>query len=303
MNSVVTEVPKLSIGLPVYNGERYLPAALASLVNQTFKDYELIIQDNASSDRTQEMCEAFVATDRRIRYQRNPANLGAAANYNLCLQQARGTYFKWAAHDDVCQPEFLQACIEALDNDPALVLCHSKSEAIDHQGKKLGIYDREPQAMEDQCWQRFAHMILEPHYCIPVFGVMRRNVLEKTIRHGDWVGADRNLLAELALHGKVKLVSEVLFQRRHHPDSSISKFRDERLRGAWFRDQADKKRTYPTWRRLREYWAAIGRVELNAYERMACRLTLLRWLAGRHHTDKANVLMMLRELGPMPEAG
>lgn len=295
----MAELPKLSIGLPVYNGERYLPAALAGLMNQSFRDFELIIQDNASNDRSEDICRSFAATDPRIRYQRNPVNLGAAANYNLCLEQARGEYFKWAAHDDVCLPGYLQACIAALDHDPGVVLCHSLSMAIDQRGRRLGVYDREPAAMEEKCWRRFAGVILEPHYCIPVFGVMRRHVLEQTVRHGDWVGADRNLLAELSLHGKLQLVPELLFQRRDHPDSSISKFPDERKRAAWFRPRQEPMRTFPTWRRLQEYLAAIRRAPLSGGERMACRLTMLRWLAGRHHAGELNLRMMLKELWPV----
>ena len=175
--------------------------------------------------------------------------------------------------------------------------------AIDQRGRRLGVYDREPSAMDEKCWQRFARIILEPHYCIPVFGLMRRLVLEQTIRHGDWVGADRNLLAELSLHGKLHLVPDILFQRRDHPGSSISKYPDERKRAQWFLGQQEPGRTFPTWRRLKEYLAAINRVPLSGGERMACRLTMLRWLAGRHHAGELNLWMMLKELGPVPSSG
>ncbi len=298
----MAEIPKLSIGMPVYNGERYLPAAIAGLLGQSFSDFEMIIQDNASTDRTEDICRSFAATDQRIQYQKNAQNLGAAANYNLCLEQAQGEYFKWAAHDDVCKPAYLQSCIDVLDHDPQVVLCHSISDAIDSRGRRIGVYEIEPSAMDESSWKRFASMILPPHYCIPVFGVMRRTILEQTIRHGDWVGADRNLLAELALHGKVQLVPEALFQRRHHAGSSISRFPDERQRASWFRDQQGFGRVYPTWRRLREYLAAINRVPLGFSERLACRLTLLRWISGRHHTGSFNLQMMIRELGPTPAA-
>jgi glycosyltransferase involved in cell wall biosynthesis len=304
----------LTIGMPVFNGERYLPAALASLLNQTFSEFELLIQDNASTDRTREMCRSFAATDARISYQRNERNLGAAKNYNRVLDRASGRYFKWAAHDDVCKPDYLRRCIEVLEQQQDVVLCHSQSEAIDPAGKRLGIYADEPEAMDAHCWQRFARVILPPHYCIPVFGVMRRSVLEKTIRHGDWVGADRNLLAELALHGKMRLVDELLFQRRHHAESSISKFPDERMRAAWFKRAAEadtggselasrkKTRVYPTWRRLQEYRRAINRVPMSSRERIACRAVLMRWFCGRHHTGKLNAALLLKDLRPIPES-
>lgn len=98
--------PKVSVGLPVYNGEKYLPQAIKSLLAQTFAEFELIICDNASTDRTQEISRTFTKRDQRIRYHRNPNNLGAAANFNLSFRLSSGEYFKWAA-DDLCAPEFL----------------------------------------------------------------------------------------------------------------------------------------------------------------------------------------------------
>src|SRR5687767_6393032 len=102
--------PLLSIGLPVYNGQRYLHAALDSLLGQDFDDFELIIADNASTDETEAICREFAARDRRIRYHRNTANVGAVPNHNLVFELARGKYFKWAAHDDECHPGMLRSC-------------------------------------------------------------------------------------------------------------------------------------------------------------------------------------------------
>ncbi len=290
-----TDRPRLSIGLPVYNGERYLPAALAGLLSQDFTDFELIISDNASTDRTEDMCRAFAATDSRIRYHRNQSNLGAAANYNNTVRMARGELFKWAAHDDVCLPGYLSACVERLNDDDAIVLCHTLSLAIDNTGRQVGRYDREPDAMMSSCWQRFAKMMLTPHYCIPVFGVVRLAILEQTPRHGDWVGADRNLLAELALHGRIALVDRELFQRRHHAESSIAKLPNERQRAAWFKD-SDETRTYPTWRRLKEYAASIKRAPINPLEKLRCYVQLPRWVFGRHHAGERNLKKLWREM-------
>src|SRR5436190_12174806 len=94
--------PIVSIGLPVFNGERYLRQALDSLLGQDFQDFELIISDNASTDRTAEICRAYVAKDRRIRYYRNESNIGSAPNYRRVFELARGEFFKWCSHDDVC---------------------------------------------------------------------------------------------------------------------------------------------------------------------------------------------------------
>ncbi len=87
--------PRVSIGLPVFNGERYLARAIDSILAQDFRDLELVVCDNASTDRTAEICAAYARRDPRVRYHRNPRNLGAGPNYDRCFHLARGEYFKW----------------------------------------------------------------------------------------------------------------------------------------------------------------------------------------------------------------
>lgn len=290
------KVPRLSIGLPVYNGENYLASALDSLLGQGFSDFELIICDNASTDRTSEICRVFAASDTRIRYHRNETNIGAAGNYNRTLELAQGEYFKWAAHDDVCLPGFLDACIAVLDQQPDVVLCHALSLGIDDRGRVKGRYGAEQSFDDATASRRFWKAISTPHVCIAVFGVMRRSILLQTIRHGDWVGADRNLLAQLTLFGKIVLVPELLFQRREHPEASIHKFEDERERLAWFDPALENTISYPTWRRMREYADAIAKAHSRPMEKVFCYGQLARWLGARHHTGPHNFKLMSKEI-------
>src|SRR5689334_10548773 len=106
--------PKVSVGLPVYNGQRYVRHALESLRRQEFEDFEVVISDNASTDQTGEICAEYVARDARFRYFRNETNIGASPNYNRTFELARGEYFKWCAHDDVCLPGFLSKCMATM---------------------------------------------------------------------------------------------------------------------------------------------------------------------------------------------
>ncbi|MBS0016773.1 MAG: glycosyltransferase family 2 protein, partial [Arthrospira sp. SH-MAG29] len=129
--------PRVSIGLPVYNGENFIQETLDCLLSQTFDDFELIICDNASTDRTEEICRDYAARDKRIRYYRHPENLGAAKNYNRTFELSTAEYFKWAAHDDLYAPEFLERCVEALDTHPSTVLCYPQEYWIDEQGNPL----------------------------------------------------------------------------------------------------------------------------------------------------------------------
>lgn len=297
-----TQIPRLSIGLPVYNGENYLATAIDSILRQSFGDFELIIADNASSDRTQEICRVFAAEDNRVRYLRQTNNLGAAANYNTTLAHARGEYFKWAAHDDVCLPGFLQACIDYLDHHPDTVLCHCRCQGIDTLGDIKGVYPEERSFDGPTAASRFWPAITAPHVCIAVFGVMRRNVLLKTSRHGDWVGADRNLLAELCLHGKLVLLPQYLFQRREHPLASIHRYNSEAERLAWFAAPGSALAgSHPTWRRLREYILAIGRSPLARAQKLSCYLLLCFWPWKKHHTGTRNIKLLVRE--SLPNAG
>lgn len=290
------KIPRLSIGLPVFNGEDYLAAALDSLLGQTFTVFELIICDNASTDWTPEICRVFGADDQRIQYLRNETNIGAAGNYNRTLALARGEYFKWASHDDVCHPEFLEKCIALLDARPDVVLCHSRSERIDARGEVTGFYGQELAFTGSLPSQRLWQVISRPHHCLAISGVMRRDILLNTIRHGDWVGADRNLLAELSLVGKIELLPEFLFQRREHSEASIHKYEDESQRLAWFDPRLAGTISFPTWRRLEEYIKAVHLKPLGVADKIRCYLQLVRWIGARHHTGPRNIRLMSMEI-------
>ena len=104
---------RVSIGLPVFNGENFLESAIRSVLEQSFDDLELVISDNASTDRTETIARDFAASDRRVRYHRNARNLGAAPNYNRTVELATGALFKWLSHDDRLLPGYLEATVAA----------------------------------------------------------------------------------------------------------------------------------------------------------------------------------------------
>src|SRR5688572_23794306 len=113
--------PRVSVGMPVYNGEKYLVHAFTRLLDQEFVDFELIVCDNASTDGTQEICLQFAQKDPRVRYVRNERNIGLAANHNLAFTLARGEFFKWAAHDDDFPRPMLARFVKALEEAPLSV--------------------------------------------------------------------------------------------------------------------------------------------------------------------------------------
>ena len=131
------KLPRVSIGLPVYNGELFLANALESLVTQIFTDFEIIISDNSSTDATAEICREFAIKDPRIRYVRQPCNIGASANFDYVLKASVGEYFMWAAADDVRRPEFIDSLVTILDANICLVCAMTDVEVVDASGQRL----------------------------------------------------------------------------------------------------------------------------------------------------------------------
>src|SRR5689334_670071 len=119
------DMPTVSIGMPVYNGEAFLAEALEALLAQTMSDLEIVISDNNSSDRTGQIAQEFASRDSRIKYSRTDRVLPPAENHTRAFQLCSGKYFKFAAHDDLHAPTFLERCITVLEQDPSVVLVYS----------------------------------------------------------------------------------------------------------------------------------------------------------------------------------
>ena len=209
------ENQRLSIGMPVYNGENYLEEALDSILAQTYTDFELIISDNAFTDNTPQICHNYAEKDGRIRYYRTESKLSATQNFIRAFNLSRGELFKWAAHDDVLAPDFLLRCINVLDKDPSIILCHSNTGRIDENGKLVGSYDYSNRINSWKPHERFETLVRDRHNAwVLIFGVIRSNILRKTPLFGYYVAADRVLLAELGLIGRMYKITEYLFFRR-----------------------------------------------------------------------------------------
>ncbi len=269
-------MPRLSIGMPVYNGQNFIREALDSILAQSFRDFELIIADNASTDSTEEICRGYCARDPRIRYVRNEQNAGAAKNFNLCFALSSGEYFKWAAHDDVLHPECLSACIDALDRDPSAVLCFSGIVGI---GEKAANYafDNGMSFDAPQAHRRFKAAMDVRHWCIPVFGVFRARELGKTSLIANFVGSDRCLLAEASLLGRMRRLPEFLFFHRFHANASTVAHKDFRRQMEWFDTSKKVKICLPYWRYGREFFRIARKAQLRPADRALCFLHILSW--------------------------
>ena len=128
---------KIFIGMPVYNGERFLKEAIDSLINQSYTNWELFISDDASTDGTRAICENYAKKDPRITYYRQEKNLGIFSNFKFVLDKVNAPYFMWAAHDDMWGKEYLRTCVEYLEKDKDFGLVTTCNETIDSFGRKV----------------------------------------------------------------------------------------------------------------------------------------------------------------------
>lgn len=219
--------------MPVYNGSNYIRDALNSIAAQTFKDFELIVCDNASRDETCAIVEEYAKNDGRIRLIRNPENLGASANYNLGFEHGRGKYLKWCAHDDTLSPNFLQECVGVLDADPEVALAFGSTKGISPKNKIMEPVGEETPSLEsDDPAKRFQQAIDLAGTCFPIFGVFRRANLAQSTLHRPYYGSDRAVIAEAALMGKFRRVENAIFYNREHEQRSIN-IDDKEQRSLW----------------------------------------------------------------------
>jgi glycosyltransferase involved in cell wall biosynthesis len=275
--------PRLTIGLPVYNGALYLEEALDSLLCQTFQDFELIISDNASTDETARICARYCEGDTRIRYVRQTRNIGCAANHRFVFEQCRCDLFKWAASDDIYAPDLIERCVAALDAHPDAVLAHSwtalvtEDPSVQPRQLEYGLATESGDKAE-----RFRSLLFDDGGDDD-YGVMRADVLRRTPLHDSYHRADRTLVAELALLGRFVHVHDWLYFRRDHPASSRrASLRDRCVN---FDPRRANRLRHPMVRLVAEYIVgyvrAINRVPMPADDRRRCYAYLTSWIADR----------------------
>ena len=272
--------PRLSIGLPVYNGEDYLAESLEALLGQTYEDFELIISDNASTDGTADICRRYAKKDSRIRYVRQPRNIGCSPNHNYLVEQARGELFKWASDDDLYARDLLERCVDALDQFPHVVLAHSWTAMIDGSRAVARPVEYPLATSSLKAPERFRSVLYEEGGDDDG-GVIRMSVLCRTPLFDSYHHADRTLVAELALRGPFYQVPDWLYFRRDHPERAERKFPTVRTWCANLDPRRAGRLRNPTIRLYAEYvWgfiAAIRRAPLSQAERYECYHYLTQW--------------------------
>jgi len=216
--------PKVSIGMPVYNGAKFIRRALDSLLDQTFTEFELIISDNASSDETPRICLEYAKKDKRIRYYRNDVKIGAIPNFNRVLHYASGQYFMWAAHDDRWAPSFIECLVQSLDLNPQAVLAFCRFVNIDDDGRLARTFKENWKDVfsRSKFWQ-FTYMTLSDELLTQkanhIYGLIRRDTLLEcdgmvNLPDVDYSGEDILTLLRLLIKGNFVINDQVLFHYR-----------------------------------------------------------------------------------------
>jgi hypothetical protein len=276
--------------MPVYNGERFLRAAIDALLAQTFTDFEIIISDNASTDGTGDICRAYAARDARIRYFGHPVNHGSAWNHSQVLGAARGPYFTWAHADDCRAPEQLAACIAELDRAPASVAEVVTGGAIvDEHDRLMPIRIPTMDLRQERASDRLRMAIRNGPWCNVLFGVMRTEVIRACRPMGGCPYSDLPLINEMALRGQCWEIPDNLFYRRWHApwtDDFTAVYLDPRNDGALI---------LPICQVFIDTMRAIRAVDLPRLESMHCKAVLIReWLPGQWRGMKCELRHAVR---------
>lgn len=270
----MSTTPRVTIGLPVYNGQKYLEQAMDSILAQTYTDFVLLISDNGSTDRTEEICRAYAARDPRVRYLRYEENRGAAWNFNNCVLMAETKYFKWQCYDDLLEPSMLEACVLLLDAEPKVVLAYPRTRIVDDTGATIGLWADNFEHHSPKAHERLRHYFRNKSRNEGQYGVWRRSELLQSGLMGAFPLSDQVLMAEMMMRGQFRELPEYLFLKRFHPGISTEAYSQYQL--ATFMDPRKRNRfTLVRFERLLAFVRAIHRCNLPAGDALRCYLQLL----------------------------
>ncbi len=296
----MTAVPRVTVGVPVHDGERYLEAALAALQAQDYDDFAVVVADNASTDATGEIARAVAGADPRFTYVRHPRNVGGAHNSNWLLERARSPLFAWAYHDDVRDPAWLRRSVEVLDAAGEEAVCAvPRVVLVDAGGREVGEHgDGDPDlasGLTSTAPHRRLGAVLRRMVGQVQFGVVRTAVLRAVGGVTVSTAGEMVLPAALAMRGRLPVVPERgLLGIRQHPERHGG---DRASEAAWV--DPDRPRTlFPYSRSTSLLLRAVAAAPLDPAERARCAATVLgRWTVPGWRTIAGDVARLPWDAG------
>ena len=278
-----TSKPLVTVGIPAYNSEKYLAQSIESLLAQTYRDFVMVICDNASTDGTAELCQRYVQQDSRVRYFRNPVNIGMTGNFNRVFELTDTKYIKWSTADDFWAPDMLADAVAVMEADASIAVCYPKVTIVDGEGREQDRFEDKLHLMQDDPAERFLGVVKNLKLVNHHLGLLRTDVIRRTQLFGKHVAADVGFVAELSLYGKFYQVDKYQFSRRFHTDSSSWKRDDQDQQARRFHAANVRKIPFNTWR---YHWVLVKAV-LRAPLGIASKARLLRQLSKSAYWDRS----------------
>jgi len=235
-------------GLPVYNGERYLAAAIESHLAQTYGDFELVISDNGSTDATADICNEYASRDNRIKVLRSNQNRGILWNHRRVFEAVESPrqYFRWAAADDVLEHGLLKTMVDVLEARPEVEAVVPNTRNIDCDDRPIGSMSRALDLQSPDAFERARAVLLGGYQMVIAFGLFRASTLQRLRTRPDYLGWDFVFLWELALHGQMVQTSGPALLRRFHPGAT-SRVKTASEMRKWVEPNSSAGMRFPHW--------------------------------------------------------
>lgn len=295
--------PRVTIGLPLYNGQRFVAQTLDSLLAQDFADFEIVVSDNASTDHSVAVVEGYTQRDARVRLVRQPVNLGANGNFSAVVHEARGEYFKWATCSDLCNPGFLRACVDLLDGQPQAVLAAPRTFIFTDDPSQAQAYPHDIEVRDSRPSQRFIRVNQTLKLNNAMNGLIRTAALRQLrppIDH--YIKADLVMISCLAMQGEFHIAEGAHFLRRMDPETATSLMSVEDDRKHHY-PVMSAKALLPTWRLYLGWLRYVRQAPVPPQERRAAMAHVLhmgKWERSSFARDlvsAAGYLLRLRWIG------
>ena len=291
MNRIAS--PRLSIGLPVFNGERHLADTVESILNQGYSNFELVISDNCSTDATPDICRKFVRADARVKYHRNDTNLGATENHNVVFRLCSSELFKWTSCADICGDGMFELCISALDRNPEAILAFPRTRLFRRDLADAVDYDERLHLVQSSPYARYRAVLENLRLNNVMDGVIRRSALMRAHLPRTFLSSDVVLVAELALLGHFIQVDDTYLYRRMDPTTTATLKTPEQLRLHWMPNSRSGL-TFQTWKYVIALAQVVMRRRPGLRDTGRALVSVLRQAVWMRHELFLELLPMLR---------
>jgi len=218
-------MPNITVGIPVYNGEKFIRKRIENLLSQTFKDFEIIISDNASTDATAKICQEYAKKDKRIRYIQQGKKIGQFPNFYFLLDEAKCKYFVWASVDDIWGENFLEKNHDTLESNENIIgsmskigfynsITNSVDVTFENFKKKLrrSVQTKDVNSITGP-YSKKVRFYLKNSTCSIIYSLYRTEVLRKSVIHDVFNGCDWSFNLNVLRSGDLHVVNEILFYK------------------------------------------------------------------------------------------